>query len=241
MRKRYGIWFRFNGLTCMETGSWLLSAPAFVHPAWRGTALTAVGRSGDVFATDEAEEPYEMKLKIRTHISNQGVVGEWLSGAGLLSFSWRPDRACPARIEKSYQWAVVVPGRDPIIEADVLMTCQPWHYMQPEATALTIAQSGTEFYNPGSKAALPTVTVRGSGSFIVTIGDQSIYMQNISGGIVLNSELGDAYNLAVTELLNNKVTGDLWEIAPGRNTISWELEQGASISKIEILPKWRFR
>lgn len=241
MRRKYGIWFAFNGQSCMEAGAWLKSAPAFVHPAWRGQSLTAVGRSGDIYATDEAEDPYETKLKVRTHLSNQDRVDAWLNGSGLLSFSWRPDRACPARIEKSYQWGFIVPGGDPIIEADVVFTCQPWHYLQPEPQPITITESGREIYHPGTRPAYPTVTITGSGSFTVTIGGQSIYCQNITGGIVLNSEIGEAYDLDVTQLLNDHVTGDLWIIQPGRHTVSWAVETGSSVTSVEIQPKWRYR
>lgn len=241
MRKRFGIWFRFNGLTCMEAGAWLRSAPAFVHPAWRGESLTAVGRDGDIFASEEAEDTIDVKMKIATHMSNRERVTAWLRGSGLLSFSWQLDRACMARVEKSFTWKFVTPGRDPVVETEVAFVCQPWQYMQPEPDAIEITHNGTELYNPGTLAAKPIIKINGTGSFTVAIGAQSVYFQNITDGIVVNSELGDAYDLNETVLLNNKVMGDLFEIQPGHNMVSWALEDASSITSIEILPRWRFR
>lgn len=241
MRKKYGIWFGFNGQTCMEAGAWLKSAPVFVHPAWRGQSMTAVGRDGDYFATDGASEPYDCKMTVRTHLSQKDRVTAWLSGSGLLSISWQLDRACPARIEKSYQWKYVVPGRDPIFEAEIVFTCQPWFYLQPAHREIEITKSGADLYNPGTAAAQPTVAIIGDGSFTVSIGGQEIYMQNISGGIVIDSEFGNAYDLDETVLLNNNISGDLWEIQPGHNEVSWVAEPGSKVSQITILPKWRYK
>lgn len=224
----------------MEVGVRLMTAPTYTHTTLRGTSQIAVGRSGDFFATDNARDPYEMKITIRTRLSNRERVSAWLDGSGLLFFSWQADRACPARIDKDYSWKLVVPGADPLLEAEIVFMCQPWHYLHPQAEAKTITVSGTHIVNPGTLASLPVVTIVGHGEFTINIGQQSLFFQSIEDGIVINSDLGDAYDLDATTLLNNKVTGDLWEIEPGDNIVFWTAEPGSLVESVTILPMWRY-
>lgn len=241
MRNNSRYWFRFAGKDSMEVGAWLKSAPAFVRPTWRGDALVAIGRSGDIFSTDNSYDSYDLKVTVRTHVSKMDAVISWLSGAGMLMFSWSQDRECYARIVKTYEWNFVAPGRDPIIEAEVIFRCQPWYYILPEPAPIEITTNNTDIYNPGNVAALPIVTIVGSGTFNVFIGEQVIQFTDITDGIVLNSELGDAYSLDEQTNLNNNIYGDLWAIQPGENTVRWTSIDTFTLTSITILPKWRYR
>lgn len=225
----------------MEVGAWLKSAPAFVRPTWRGDALVAIGRSGDIFSTDNAYDTYELKVTVRTHISKADAVIAWLSGDGMLTFSWQQDRECYARIVKTYEWNFVVPGWDPIIEAEVLFRCQPWYYVLPAADEIDFTNGGGDIYNPGTAPALPIITIIGSGTFNVYIGEQLVHFTDIEDGIILNSELGDAYSLDEQTNLNNKISGEPFVIPIGASEVRWTAIDEFTLTKLSVLPKWRYR
>lgn len=233
------VWFEWAGQSSTAYAVRLLGQPTFTRSKWRGQSHTVSGRSGDRFTTDGTYEPFDLKMRIRCPESKRNEVTAWLMGRGMLSFSWDIGRAYEARIEKAYTFTRMIPGIDPMIEAEVVFTCQPFLYIYPEPVAKEYT-NGATITNPCTAASMPRVTIVGSGSFDITLAGQLIHFDNIDGGVVVDSELGDALNLTGTALLNRHVDGELWTIPPGDSTIEWDLETGASITSVTILPRWRW-
>lgn len=239
--RAYGrTWFRWAGELSTAYAVKLLGRPTFTRARWRGESHVVSGRSGDRFSTDGTHDTFELKMRIRCPESKINEVTAWLMGSGMLEFSWQIGKAYDARIDKGYSFIRVVPGVDPLLEADITWTCQPFLYSYPEPVAKAYT-NGSIITNPGTAASLPRVTIVGSGSFDVTIAGQTVHFDSISGGVIVDSDIGDAFSTSTPPtLLNRHVDGELWTIPPGDSTIEWDLEAGASITSVTILPRWRW-
>lgn len=241
MSRANKAWFSFRGIESTDVDAWLVSAPVFAQGAWRGDSKTVIGRDGDVFVSDGCYDTSEIKVKLRFRMSRLDDVMAWLTGSGWLVFAWARNRAYRARVEKKLDYKYGVPGLNPIMQVEVTFLCQPFRYQWPEPKAFEITASGTEFINPGTAPSLPRVKITGSGDFTVTISGQELAFSNVTGsGIIVDSYSMDALSYDGTEGANGKMSGTPWTIAPGKSTVAWTAESGSSVTKIEILPRWRY-
>ena len=88
--------------------------------------------------------------------------------------------------------------------------------------------------NPGSVYAEPILTVYGSGDITLMVGTTIVELENISGSIVIDSALQEAYQ--GTTLMNDHMNGEFPRLKPGANAISWT----GTLTKVVIQPNWRF-
>lgn len=233
-------WLEFKGKRSDEFDARLMDGMRYVRPEWRGTSETVAGRSGDLWQTDSTYETVEIKRKMRCRLSRMDEISAWLTGSGLLRFSWAENRAYEARAAKMISFEQVSTDSDPLIEFTAVFTCQPFRLLYPEAEIFTVSTLYQQFVNPGTAPSLPRVKITGSGDFSVTIGMETLFFMGVSdGGIIVDSQLGDALTYDGALLENDKVSGKLWEIQPGDNTVSWVVTDGI-VSKVEILPRWRY-
>ena len=234
-------WLEFGGVKSTEFGARLTDFISLTRPELRGTSYEVTGRSGDLWKTHGDYKPFDLKRKIRFRLSRLDDVSAWLTGSGMLRFSWAENRAYEARAVKSANIEQISIDEDPVVELPVTFTCQPFRLLHPEAEAFTITASGTSFTNPGTAPSKPRVKITGSGDFSVTIGMETLFFSDISdGGIIVDSVLMDALTYDGTLLANDKMDGMPWTIQPGVNYVSWLVEDGSSIDSIEILPRWRY-
>jgi len=88
--------------------------------------------------------------------------------------------------------------------------------------------------NPGSVYAEPVLTVYGDGDITLMIGQQLVELEGISGSIVIDSVLKEAYK--ESELQNDRMSGEFPVLRPGGNAISWT----GDVSRIVVTPNWRY-
>ena len=85
-----------------------------------------------------------------------------------------------------------------------------------------ILNSGTQsLFNPGTQEAYPEFILTGNGT--VTIGGRVITVTNNPGTLVIDCELGDAYEITAHTNYNQYVTfsdNDLFYLPPGANNIA---------------------
>ena len=74
----------------------------------------------------------------------------------------------------------------------------------------------------------------GSGDITLMVGTTIVELTGISGSIVLDCALKEAYK--GTTLMNDHMTGEFPVLKPGMNAISWT----GTVTKIVISPRWRF-
>lgn len=80
----------------------------------------------------------------------------------------------------------------------------------------------------------PVLKIFGQGNIKLFVNDDLIEVKNINEGIVIDSEMQEAYYQNNT--MNHQILGDFPIFAIGENKIRTE----GNIDKIEILPQWRW-
>ena len=234
-------WLEFGGVKSTEFGARLTDFISITRPELRGTSHEVAGRSGDLWTTYGDYKPFDMKRKIRFRLSKLDEVSAWLTGSGMLRFSWAENRAYEARAAKAANIDQISVDEDPLVDLQVTFTCQPFRLLYPEAEAFTITASGEIVTNPGTAPALPRVKIAGSGDFSVSINTETLFFSDVSdGGIIVDSVLMDALTYDGALLANDHISGMPWTMQPGANIISWLVEDGSSVDSIEILSRWRY-
>ena len=226
----------------------MMDVHVFSRGQARGAQKTVAGRSGYVWIGDGASEAFDIKRTCRAPASRLREISAWLSGAGSLRFSAEEDAMYDARIVKPVEYKCKIPGADPIYEFAVTFSCQPFPRVWPEAKPVPITVSGTELRNPGTAPALPRIEIVGSGSFLLTIGKQAMVFSDVDGGIIVDSELGDAFTTDGALLANEHIDGELFQIQPGLNVVSWipggvgeeDADVPGSVESVTITPRWRY-
>ena len=249
MRYMNTSWFEFNGKKSTDMDVRLTDVHLFSRGEARGEQKTVAGRSGYVWLGDGATEAFEIKRTCRAPSTRLRQISAWLSGAGGLRFSQEENAMYDARVVKAIEYKRVIPGMNPLFEFSVTFSCQPFPRIWPEAAPVEITASGTELRNPGTAPALPMIEIIGSGDFALTIGMQTLAFTGVEGGIIVDSELGDALTADGALLANDRIDGELFQIQPGLNVVSWLLggtdeendaDTPGSIEKVTITPRWRY-
>lgn len=238
MRILKEAWFEFKGIRSDEMGICLRTMPIRFLPGRNITRKTISGRDGalaygdgrykDISVRQECDARDETKLS---------QIAAWLTGSGDLRFSDEPDRVYQASVEKEFSRASIA-ARFAGQRFTVNFTCAPFKKLYPEAQDIILAANGY-VSNPGTVPSLPKIVISGDGEFTLTIGEQTMYFTGVENGIVVDSELMDAMDIDKTRFLNDRISGDFFEIQPGYNTVEWEVTSG-EITAIKITPRWRY-
>ena len=228
-------WFEFNGTLSTFHGVYMLDPPPITIPAERVQTLQVPGRDGDIEIRDGAYDPVALSvLCYCKDASRLNDIAAWLRGRGWLRLGNRPNERFKARSILQVQLDKVTRGRENRT-FEVLFDCQPYRYVYPEASDITLTSSGF-IANPHNAPSEPRVKVEGSGDIILTIGGQVVELEGVTGGAIIDTELMDVLNLAGTGLLNNIATIDEFPtLKAGSNTIAW----AGAVTKITVTPRWR--
>ena len=119
---------------------------------------------------------------------------------------------------------------------EVSLTVNPYKYYIPESDVSMTAPNS--LYNPTVETALPRIKIYGTGNITLNVGGIPFVMKGVVKHIVLDSQLGIAYNESSAILLNenSKVFTRKYPVLnPGSNAISWT----GTVTKVEIEPRWR--
>ena len=238
MKKLESVWFEFAGARNTDKGVRLLSLPVRYHPAERGKLVEVPGRDGYLWAADGAFDNVLTRVQCQTtDDADMAVVDAWLRGAGELRFSDDPERFYRARVVKEFSRSAAM-NRFVNQAFTVTFDCQPFLYHR-SVDDIPLDGNPDTVTNPGTYKSAPRIKVEGTGNVVLTIGTQIVEVENLEDGIIIDSELGDCFNLTETALLNHKVTlmdDEFPTLAPGANIISWT---GAGVTGISITPRWR--
>lgn len=237
-------WFEFKGIRSTDMGIQLKSLPTRTVPAQKYTRKTVSGRNGTLTVSggEYGDASVQQEMDVIDTDRMAEILG-WLSGSGDLRFSDEPELIYKnASVEKEYQRKFIVP-RATAQRFTVKWTCEPFRREYVESPDLMITASGTTISNPGTAEALPRIEIIGRGDFSVNIGIQTMFFAGVEDGIIIDSELGDAFTPDGSLLANDKCSGELFRIQPGANIVSWVTggEDGdGTITKITIKPRWRY-
>ena len=193
------------------------------------------GRPGSL-TTLEGDDVYDdLILTAQCMISDPSsirTIASYLKGSGKVAFANRPGGFYFARIVNQIPFEKILRG-NPHRSFAVNFRCKPFWY-QENVPEITVTTSGTFVTNPGSIYSEPVITVYGSGEITLMVGMTIVELEDISGSIVIDSVLQEAYQ--GTALMNDHMNGEFPVLKPGMNAISWT----GTVTKVVVKPNWRF-
>ena len=228
----YFIW---NGVDCRTKGIHVSELPPITIPLERSTQTTVPGRPGSLTQLEGDDVYDDMILTATCFIADPAqipAIAAWLKGKGTVTFANRTGGHYNARIANQIPFEKVLRG-NPHCSFAVNFRCYPFWY-QENVSDVTITTSGDTITNPGSVYSEPLITVYGSGNITLMIGTTIVELTNVSGSIVLDCALKEAYK--GTTLMNDHMSGDFPVLKPGLNAVSWS----GNVTSIVISPRWRY-
>lgn len=226
-------YFTFKDISSLDKNITIKKTPPFSKPKLRGEKISIPGRHGSLFFSEESYDDVVMPIECFVKSDNLAEAARdikgWLNGEGNLSFSEDPEVFYKAKVVNYFDISYLIRNYGEFV---VLMDLEPFSY-KLGVQDLTLIEGGT-IYNPGTIESQPIITIYGNGNLAITINGNSINLNGISGSIVIDSVLQDAYSGSSN--LNNQMSGDFPIFKVGANTISWS----GAVSYIVVKPNWRY-
>ena len=234
-------YFIFRGIDSRDIGVVVEDMFDVHRPKRNVQAIQVPGRDGRLTQDDGTYDTYTISGKVNCFGAPLSDVYAWLSGSGDLILGDEPTRSirasATARIKNTRFRC------DGCYDSlQVSFDCQPfrYHVEQTEgANDIPLTSSPATVSNPGTYKSAPRIKITGTGTAVLTIGTQIVEVDDLGGGVILDSELGECFNLDETQLKNSVVTlmdEDFPTLQPGANIISWT---GTGVTGITVTPRWR--
>lgn len=229
----------FNGVSSLDKGIHVEHPPGYTLPEKDYNIVHVPGRNGDIVIDTKSYKnvtrSYEIamgdpKMDFQT-ISD--VISEWLcsvSGYARLEDSYEPDY---------YRMAMYMETAD--IEnvlfhagkVTINFECKPQRYLKLGERPFTLTGLSV-LRNPTPFEALPLITVRGTTSGTITIGNYTITINNGSSSLVIDSELQDVYSGSTNRNGDVTMNNGFPRLVKGDNKISFS----GGITSVEVIPRW---
>lgn len=119
-------------------------------------------------------------------------------------------------------------------EFPIIFNCKPFKYAI-ENNITNIIKTGTKISNIGTIESEPIINIYGSGDIVFKVNDQEVSIKGITEKIIVNSAIQDCYDDNGNNL-NGKMSGEFLKLKPGENIIEWS----GNVTKLELLPNWRW-
>lgn len=116
---------------------------------------------------------------------------------------------------------------------DLVFNCKPQKWLKSGEETLTLSTTN-KFLNPTFYSAYPIFEITGNGNLV--IGSNTITIANNPGNMILDCELGDAYNKSSHANYNQYITvtgSDFPMLKPGENNIT-----KPSNMTVKMTPRW---
>lgn len=227
------LYMKFGDWKASDWGVILMERPNVPNPGERGEEVIVPGRSGVVWLGEGAFNPIAFTLKLFVPESKGAQLANiraWLSGEGRLCMEETSLFDYKARVTGTYDFIPFQGGGG--WQATVPMTCHPFRYLRNPASQEITAQN-TMVENPYTVYAEPRLTLYGSGNVAVTVGGSTFEVANLPTGLVVDTELMDAY--IGSNRYNDRMHGGFPVLVSGDNAVSWT----GNVTKIVVAPNWR--
>lgn len=230
--------FNFGGKNSYtDFGIIISKRPSMPSPKRRVSYIEIPGRDSNLRYDEGTYE--DITIAVECSIKGNNIaeklddIKAWLFGLGEsdLIFSFQDDKRYKAQVvnaidfKQVFKYTSIFP---------IIFNCRPFKYAV-QNNIFTITQNGTSIINTGTLKSEPIISVYGSGKISLKVNETIVDLTDISGKIILNSIIQDAYNEA-GDNLNSKVNGDFIILKTGSNKFEW----AGSVTKIEVLPNWRW-
>ena len=227
-------WFEWNGVRCTQYGIHVSQQPDITIPSERSTFIDVPGLSGSLTMLEDQDVYDDMVLAAECFIAEPSRIAEitgYLKGNGRVTFANRQGGFYYARITNQIPFTKILRG-NPHRSFTVNFRCKPFFYLD-DSPAQTFTESMSILTNPGTVYSQPIITVNGTGEITLMVGTQIVELSEITGSIVIDSELEEAYYDATS--MNECMSGEFPRLQPGMNAISWS----GNVTSVVIEPNWR--
>ena len=205
--------------------------PPMQLPQKKVEEIEVEGMDGVLTITDNCYMNTQKSIKCKL-IGGEDIdsLALWLSNCEEIIFSHKPDRYYKAKLKNQIDFERnILQNRGFIAVFD----CQPFGYLI-DNSMITITSNNKSFNGKGTHWSEPIIKVYGSGTINLTINDNQITLKDVVEYITVDSSKKRTYK--DLNILHNKKIGHSPRLSYGKNTISWT----GTVTKIEIIPNWRY-
>lgn len=230
--------FNFGGKNSYtDFGIIISKRPSLPSPKRRVSYIDIPGRDSNLKYDEGTFE--DITIVVECSIKGNNIaekldnIKAWLFGEGEsdLIFSFQDDKKYKGQVVNAIDFKQVFKCTSVF---PIIFNCRPFKYAV-QNNIFTITENGTSIINPGTLKSEPIISVYGLGNISLTVNETTINLVNITEKIILDSVIQDAYN-DLGDNLNNKVSGDFFKLKTGLNKFTWT----GNVSKIEVIPNWRW-
>ena len=236
-------WFRFAGRHSSNFGVVVENYPPMTIPEERAEFEQIPGRAGSLTLLEGDNVYNDVILTIDCRVRDMTTIDQiatWLRGSGDLVLGNMPERYYKARCVNQIELTKVLRVNRHRRFAAVFR-CSPYRYLYPEPSPKTYTSSHDSINNPGTAPAVPKITIVGSGTIELRIGDRQITVYELPDDteLLIDCETGRAFDGATD--YTSWVSFDYfpWEIPLGISEISWEA-YGGTVTSVTVSRPWRY-
>ena len=229
--------FNFRGKNSFsDYGVYISKRPSIPSPKRRITNVVIPGKSSSLRFDENTYEDITIAVEcsIKDDILPNKIdeIKEWLLAYGEsdLVFSNQHNKKYIAQVVNVIDFTQVLKYISKFV---IVFNCRPFKY-EVESNVIEMIAEGS-VTNPGSIYSEPIIKIFGSGDINLTINSEVIKLKEVINHIILDSVQQNCYNEDI-ENLNSKMTGEFPKFEIGENNISWT----GSVSKVEVIPNWRW-
>lgn len=227
----------YDGVSSRDIGVTVEGFPGAVMPQKDLEVTTIPGRNGALVYDYGTYANYSQKYTIHwREVGRSARIAEWLQKAGYhrLEDSFHPEHYRMAYVSTNQS----LNNRMQVLQQmQASFECKPQWFRKNGDLPTTVSTSGAVLLNTGMDA-LPLITVSGSGTGTLTIGECVITLNSIpSSGIVIDSDLQDAYSPNKLQNLNSSIIAKDNKfpiLKRGKNTVSFT----DGVKSVKIIPRW---
>lgn len=228
-------YFIFNGINSYDVGIYLIDLPITYKPSRNIETIEVTGTNGLLHIDNGTYQSYNIVINCTlshlkpTHMVKDELV-KWLNGSGELILSTEPNKKYRAYLNDSFALSPIL---DVFTEFSLNFEVYPYKFSNAADKDLIVITQETTVYNIGTLFSLPKITVYGSGSGSIFINDIEYQLQNITAGMVVDSELQNVYS--GNQNKNSSFLGfDFPSLPTGKSNIRFS----GGITKLEVEPNW---
>lgn len=225
--------FSWNGIDAITKGIITEKLPSRDSAMPRVNKVSVPGRDGFLTIDEKCFEPIVKTVEFhcdgKVSLDN---IKEWLTGNGEIIFENEPDRYYKASILNQISFTDIIPK---VQKGIIIFDCQPFGYLITGKTTVTISATNSTIVNPGNYYSEPYIKLYGSGNVALTVNGTTTVINNVSSYVEIDTELDQFYK--GTTSMEGNVVGNCPTFQVGSNTIAWT----GTVTKLEIIPRWRCR
>jgi len=229
----------FNNISSKDYDIQVEKMPDYEIPERDYDIIHVPGRNGDILI-----DKGSYKNVTRTYLLSVGsLVKDFTSMANSIS-EWLQSASGYARLEDSYEpeyYRLAMYQNSGVIEnilgsagrTTIAFNCKPQRFLKSGDQSNVFSDDG-KIHNYTQFKSLPIITVKGTGSGSIRIGEYTVLISSIDSFVVINSEVQDAYSGTINKNSTITLNNGFPKLSPGDNEISFS----GGITSVEVIPKW---